>query len=95
MKKFLFILIVSGAYIMTPPPTTARMKREEPSRTAMPISIPLNSPPDTAESDAKTSGAPPPKASSVTPAKLSDSLNVLLICCKDGLKNSSAVKLSR
>lgn len=66
--------------MMTPPATTAKMNREEPKRTAIPISMPWNSPVDTAESDAKTSGAPPPNASSVTPAKLSVNLNVLLIC---------------
>ena len=81
--------------MITPPPTTARIKREEPRSTAIPISAPLDSAPDTADREAKTSGAPPPKAKSVTPAKLSDNLNVLLICCSDGLKYSSAVKLSR
>ena len=71
------------------------MNRDEPSSTAMPISAPFASAPDTADREAKTSGAPPPNAKSVTPARLSDNLNVLLICCSDGLKYSSAVKLSR
>jgi hypothetical protein len=43
--------------------------------------------------DANTSGAPAPKAIKVTPAKLSDILNVLEIFSKDGPKYSSAVKL--
>ena len=84
--------------MMTPPETIAKMNREDPSRTAMPISIPEKStpaPPDTAEIDAKTSGAPPPKARSVTPARLSESLKVELIYCKEGLRYSSAAKLSK
>ena len=71
------------------------MKKEDPSRTAMAISMPSRSPPCAADKDANTSGAPPPKARSVTPAKDSDSLNVFDICCKEGDRNSSAVKLSR
>ena len=38
-----------------------------------------------------TSGAPAPNARRVTPARLSDSLKVLEICCKEGLRNSSAL----
>ena len=71
------------------------MKRLEPSRTAIAISIPSRSPPFDADKEAKTSGAPPPKASNVTPAKDSESLKVFDICCSDGERNSSAVKLSK
>lgn len=71
------------------------MNRLDPSKTAIAISIPSRSPPFDADKEAKTSGAPPPKASSVTPARDSESLNVFDICCSDGDKNSSAVKLSR
>ena len=71
------------------------MKKDDPSRTAIAISIPSRSPPWAADREAKTSGAPPPKANRVTPASDSDSLKVLEIYCNDGDRNSSAVKLSR
>ena len=55
---------------------TEMIKSEPPSNTDIPISMPDISPPCAAESDANTSGAPPPKASKVTPAKLSDNLKL-------------------
>ena len=68
------------------------MNSEAPRSTEIPM--PTSPPPFVVdESEANTSGAPPPKANRVTPARLSDSLNVLDICYSDGLKNSSAVKL--
>ena len=70
-----------------------RINREDPSRTEIPISTPAASPPEAAESEANTSGAPPPNASSVTPDRLSDNLNVLAMHWSAGLKYSSAVKL--
>lgn len=70
-----------------------RMNREDPNSTEIPISTPSESPPDAAESEAKTSGAPPPNANNVTPDRLSDNLNVLAMHWRAGLKYSSAVKL--
>lgn len=73
--------------------TTDKIKSDEPRSTEMPITMPSVSPPSEAEIEANTSGAPAPKAMSVTPAKLSDILNVLDIFSKAGPKYSSAVKL--
>ena len=67
------------------------MQREEPSKMAIPISIPSTSPPEVADKDDRTSGAPPPKARRVTPARLSDRLNVFEISSSEGQRNSSAV----
>ena len=70
------------------------MKSEEPRRVEIPISTPSISPPDAALNDAKISGAPPPNAKRVTPAKLSDILKVCEIHYRAGLRYSSAVKLT-
>ena len=73
----------------------ASTDKDEPSRTAIAISMPSISPDCAADREAKTSGAPPPKASNVTPAREFDSLKVFEISCSDGHKNSSALKLKR
>ena len=80
---------------MTAALTQARMQSDDPSIIANPISIPPSSPPSPADIDDRTSGAPVPKAKNVTPARLSDILKVFEICFRDGVRNSSAVKLSR
>lgn len=87
-------MIISGEYRITPDSITDKMKNDDPSKTEMPISIPFVSPFEAAEIEAKTSGAPAPKASKVTPASDSDSLNVFDIYCSDEQRYSSAVKLS-
>jgi len=76
VKNYLFILIVPGLYQSIPALIMASMNKLLPTSTAIPISIPSRSPPYAAVSEANKSGAPPPIAMSVTPAKLSDSLNV-------------------
>ena len=95
VKNCLFILIVPGLYQTIPALIMASMNKLLPTSTAIPISMPSRSPPYAAVSEAKRSGAPPPIAMRVTPAKLSESLNVFDISCREGDRNSSAVKLSR
>ena len=95
VKNPLFILMVPGLYQRIPAFIMASMNKLLPTSTAIPISIPSRSPPYAAVSEAKRSGAPPPIAIRVTPAKLSDSRNVFEISCRDGERNSSAVKLNR
>ncbi len=72
--------------------TTERMKRLDPSNTLTPSQIPLRSAPSLALKLANMSGAPAPNANKVTPARDSDSLNVLEIYQSEGLKCSSATK---
>ena len=87
--------MIVGEYHRTQAAITDCMNKLLPKRTAIAISIPSRSPPFEAEKDANTSGAPPPKANNVTPAKDSLSLNVFEIYWREGDRNSSAVKLSR
>lgn len=90
-KKTGLSFISVGEASITTEVTIARMKREAPSKTEIPIWIPSDEAPSEAERLANTSGAPAPKAKRVTPARLSESLNVFDIYCKEGLKNSSAL----
>ena len=76
VKNPLFILIVPGLYHRIPALIMASMNKLLPTSTAIPISMPSRSPPYAAVSEAKRSGAPPPIAMRVTPAKLSDRRNV-------------------
>eukprot|EP00352_Strombidinopsis_acuminata_P004653 CAMPEP_0176350768 /NCGR_PEP_ID=MMETSP0126-20121128/9727_1 /TAXON_ID=141414 ORGANISM="Strombidinopsis acuminatum, Strain SPMC142" /NCGR_SAMPLE_ID=MMETSP0126 /ASSEMBLY_ACC=CAM_ASM_000229 /LENGTH=71 /DNA_ID=CAMNT_0017700953 /DNA_START=1559 /DNA_END=1774 /DNA_ORIENTATION=+ len=71
------------------------MKSDDPRSTEIPMNMPDKLSASDADKDAKTSGAPAPKANSVTPAKLSESLNVLEIYYSDGAKYSSAVELRK
>lgn len=72
--------------------THAKINKLEPKSTDKPSCTPFSLASSLADSDAKTSGAPAPNASSVTPAKLSDSLKVFDIFYSDGDKCSSATK---
>lgn len=90
MKNHWLSTISWGEPKSTAEVTAASMKRLEPSRTANPSWMPSMSASPLADKLAKTSGAPAPNASKVTPASDSDSLNVFDIFCKDGDKCSSA-----
>ena len=94
-KNDLFSSIGFGEEVITPAVTIAKMKRAEPTKVAIPSSIPSKSPPCIALREVKTSGAPAPKANSVTPVKLSEKFNLSAIFSSEGLRNSSAVKLSK
>jgi hypothetical protein len=90
-KKVGLSLMSVGEYRITTADTMARMNSDAPSSTEMPMCIPSEVAPSEADRLANTSGAPAPNANNVTPARLSDSLNVFEICCKAGLWNSSAL----
>jgi hypothetical protein len=66
----LFNFISFGEKSTTSEVTIARMNKEEPSSTEIPMCIPSAVAPSEADKLAKTSGAPAPKANRVTPAKL-------------------------
>lgn len=71
--------------------TTVEMNRADPNRLAMSKLIsPSFVPP--AEKAANTSGAPLPSASKVTPARLSEQLNLSEIVSKAGERYVSAVE---
>ena len=76
VKKTRFSTIACGLKNIVTELTIDIMKREDPTRTAMPISIPSISEPDAAVIDERTSEAPAPKARIVTPASDSESRNV-------------------
>jgi len=84
-------LISVGEDRITTDETIARMNSDAPSNTLMPMWIPSEVAPSEALREANTSGAPAPNARRVTPARLSESLKVLEICCNEGLRNSSAL----
>jgi hypothetical protein len=90
-KKVELSLISVGENRITTADTIARIKSDAPSSTEIPMWIPSEVAPSEADRLANTSGAPAPNANKVTPAKLSDNLKVFEICCKAGLKNSSAL----
>lgn len=94
-KNGLFIFIFTGDDWSTSAVTHAKMNKDEPNSTEIPMNMPDKLSASDADRDANTSGAPAPNAKSVTPAKLSDSLKVLEIYYSDGAKYSSAVELRK
>ena len=90
MKKLLLSLMSFGEAKIHELEIIARMNKLEPRSTARPIYIPSLFPPSLALKLENTSEAPAPNASRVTPASDSESLNVLDIYWRAGLKCSSA-----
>lgn len=90
MKNHLFNNISLGLEKRTTEVTAVNMNKLEPSKTEIPNYIPSISASSLADKLAKTSEAPAPNASNVTPANDSEILNVVDIFYKDGDKCSSA-----